>query len=132
MRPSEVLTRSARYLERHGVDAPRQTAEILLTMVLGVDRAALYTRAEGLTSTEARMFGRALCQRCAGTPLQYLTGNQAFRRITVRVRPGVFVPRPETEVLVIRLMPIEGSTIDGSRNVLDNNVLSAMRSPAGS
>lgn len=100
MRPSEVLTRSARYLERHGVDAPRQTAENLLTMVLDVDRAALYTRAEGLTSTEARMFGRALCQRCAGTPLQYLTGNQAFRRITVRVRPGVFVPRPETEVLV--------------------------------
>ncbi len=100
MRPSEVLTRSATYLERHAVDAPRQTAETLLMMVLGVDRAALYTRADGLTSSEARMFGRALCQRCAGTPLQHLTGDQAFRRITVQVRPGVFVPRPETEVLV--------------------------------
>jgi release factor glutamine methyltransferase len=46
------------------------------------------------------MFGRALCQRCAGTPLQHLTGEQDFRRITLQVRPGVFVPRPETEVLV--------------------------------
>jgi len=30
---------------------------------------------------------RALCQRCAGTPLQHLTGEQAFRRISVAVRP---------------------------------------------
>ena len=46
------------------------------------------------------MFGRAICQRCTGTPLQHLTGEQAFRRITIEVRPGVFVPRPETELLV--------------------------------
>src|SRR2546428_9554918 len=69
-------------------------------LVLGVDRATLYTRAEGLSPEEARTFGRALCQRCTGTPLQHLTGEQAFRRITLAVRPGVFVPRPETEVLV--------------------------------
>ena len=100
MRPSEVVSRAATYLERHGVEAPRQTAEVLLEMVLGVDRASLYTRTEGLSTTEARMFGRALCQRCSGTPLQHLTGSQGFRRISVQVRPGVFVPRPETEVLV--------------------------------
>lgn len=100
MRPSKVVSRAATYLERHGVDAPRQTAEVLLEMVLGVDRASLYTRTEGLSTTEARMFGRALCQRCSGTPLQHLTGSQGFRRISVQVRPGVFVPRPETEVLV--------------------------------
>jgi release factor glutamine methyltransferase len=100
MRPSEVVSRAATYLERHGVDAPRQTAEVLLEMVLGVDRASLYTRTEGLSTNEARMFGRALCQRCSGTPLQHLTGSQGFRRISVQVRPGVFVPRPETEVLV--------------------------------
>lgn len=46
------------------------------------------------------MFGRALCQRCAGTPVQHLSGEQAFRRLVVDVRPGVFVPRPETEMLV--------------------------------
>jgi release factor glutamine methyltransferase len=46
------------------------------------------------------MFGRAICQRCAGTPLQHLTGEQKFRRVALEVRPGVFVPRPETEILV--------------------------------
>lgn len=68
--------------------------------VLGTDRAGLYSRTDGLDTREARMFGRAICQRCTGTPLQHLTGEQAFRRIMVEVRPGVFVPRPETEVLV--------------------------------
>jgi release factor glutamine methyltransferase len=100
MRPSEVVRRSADYLERHGVESPRATAEVLMMSVLGTDRAGLYARTEGLDAREARMVGRALCQRCTGTPLQLLTGSQAFRRIDLQVRPGVFIPRPETEVLV--------------------------------
>lgn len=100
MRPSEVLRRASGYLERHGVESPDVTAEVLLGHVLGTDRAGLYARSQGLDAREARMFGRALCQRCAGTPLQHLTGEQAFRGIVLEVRPGVFVPRQETEILV--------------------------------
>ena len=100
MRPAEVLRRASDYLDRHGVESPRATAETLLMTVLGTDRAGVYARTRGLDTREARTFGRALCQRCAGTPLQHLTGEQAFRRISLEVRPGVFVPRPETEVLV--------------------------------
>ncbi len=100
MRPSEVLARATAYLERHDVESPRESAEALMMTVLSTDRAGLYARSGGLSMGEARTFGRALCQRCAGTPLQHLTGEQAFRRISVAVRPGVFVPRPETEVLV--------------------------------
>jgi release factor glutamine methyltransferase len=83
--------------------------------VLGTDRAGLYARDAGLDAREARMYGRALCQRCAGTPLQHLTGEQAFRRIVLDVRPGVFVPRPETEILVevaLRLLgPEDGPVV---------------------
>ena len=100
MRPAELIRRASDYLEWHGVESYRATAEVLLASVLGIDRAGLYARAEALTPTEARSFGRALCQRCTGTPLQHLTGEQAFRRITLAVRAGVFVPRPETEILV--------------------------------
>lgn len=100
MRPSELLARAAAYLERHGVESPRATAEVLLMHVLGSDRAGLYARTDRLEPRQAREFGRALCQRCAGTPLQHLTGEQAFRRLTLEVRPGVFIPRPETEILV--------------------------------
>ncbi|HEU5225866.1 MAG TPA: peptide chain release factor N(5)-glutamine methyltransferase [Actinomycetota bacterium] len=100
MRPAEVLRRATRYLDRHGVQSPDATAEILLLHVLGTDRAGLYARSAGLDTREARMFGRAICQRCAGMPVQHLTGDQPFRGITLEVRPGVFVPRPETELLV--------------------------------
>lgn len=100
MRPAEVLRRASDYLDRHGVESPRATAETLLMTVLGTDRAGVYARTRDLDTREARTFGRVLCQRCAGTPLQHLTGEQAFRRISLEVRPGVFVPRPETEVLV--------------------------------
>ena len=100
MRPADVLRRATEYLDRHGVESPRVSAEQLMMHVLGSDRAGLYSRTEGLDTREARMFGRAICQRCTGTPLQHLTGDQGFRRIVVEVRPGVFVPRPETEVLV--------------------------------
>ena len=68
--------------------------------VLGTDRAGLYARNEGLSTAESRAFGRVLCQRCAGVPLQHLTGRQAFRGLDLAVQPGVFVPRPESEVLV--------------------------------
>jgi release factor glutamine methyltransferase len=100
VRPSEVLRLATAYLERHGVEGPRASAEILLSQILGTDRAGLYTRAEGLSASEARAYGRALCRRCTGSPLQHLTGRQQFRQLDLVVRPGVFVPRPETEIVV--------------------------------
>ena len=100
MRPTEILRRATAYLDRHGVDSPRTSAEILLAEVLKTDRAGLYTRVDGLSAAEARAFGRSLCLRCTGVPVQHLTGRQQFRNVELEVRPGVFVPRPETEMMV--------------------------------
>jgi release factor glutamine methyltransferase len=100
MRPALVVRRAAEHLERHDVESPLPTAERLLIDVLGTDRADIYRREEPLRSAEARAFGRALCRRCAGVPTQHITGEVGFRRLVLTVRPGVFVPRPETEVVV--------------------------------
>jgi release factor glutamine methyltransferase len=109
MTPAEVVARAAEYLARHEVESPRETAEALLLYFLETDRAGLYARAEGLDTRTAKLFGRALCQRCHGVPLQYLTGEQQFFELVLGVAPGVFVPRPETEVLVERaLEALEG------------------------
>jgi release factor glutamine methyltransferase len=111
MRPSEVVTRATTYLSAHGVESPRETAEALLEYFLRVDRTGLYARAEGLDTRTAKLYGRALCQRCHGVPLQYLTGEQQFLDLVLGVAPGVFVPRPETEILVERaLEALEGRT----------------------
>jgi release factor glutamine methyltransferase len=111
MRPSQILARAANYLDRHGVESPRETAEALLVYFLETDRAGLYARQDGLDTRTAKLFGRALCQRCHGVPLQYLTGEQQFFDLVLGVAPGVFVPRPETEVLVekaLEVLPAEG------------------------
>ncbi len=91
---------AAEYLRRHDVENPELNAEVLMQLVLDTDRAGVLARREGLSATEAKAYGRALCRRCTGTPLQHLTGEQGFRYLVLTVRPGVFVPRPETEVLV--------------------------------
>jgi release factor glutamine methyltransferase len=109
MRPASVLRRAARYLEAHGVESPERSAEFLLMHVLGTTRAGLYARANDLSAAEARAFGRALCQRCSGVPLQHLTGEQRFMDLALRVRPGVFIPRPETEVLVEAALDVLGA-----------------------
>jgi release factor glutamine methyltransferase len=106
---ADLIRRSAAYLAAHGVESPVETAETLLMHILGTDRAGLYRRSEGLDTATAKLFGRALCQRCRGVPLQYLTGEQQFMGLVLSVSPGVFVPRPETEVLVeTALAAIEG------------------------
>ena len=110
-----MVSRAADYLDRHDVESPRETAEALLEYFLETDRAGLYARDEGLDTRTARLFGRALCQRCHGVPLQYLTGEQQFFDLVLGVAPGVFVPRPETEVLVERaleVLPDRGTVID--------------------
>jgi release factor glutamine methyltransferase len=100
MRPAQVVRHAADYLEARGVEAPLSSAEVLLAHTLCTSRSGLYAREAGLSNAEARAFGRALCRRSLGTPVQHITGEQGFRRLNLSVRPGVFIPRPETEVLV--------------------------------
>jgi release factor glutamine methyltransferase len=106
VKPAQVVARATDYLARHGVESPRETAESLLAYFLRTDRAGLYGRTDGLDTRTARLFGRALCQRCHGVPLQYLTGEQQFFDLVLGVAPGVFVPRPETETLVQRALEV--------------------------
>jgi release factor glutamine methyltransferase len=116
VRPAEIVTRSADYLARHGVESSRETAEALLAYFLETDRVGLYARDQGLDTRTAKLFGRALCQRCHGVPLQYLTGEQQFFDLVLGVAPGVLIPRPETEVLVERALEVVG---DGGAVVVD-------------
>ncbi len=83
------------------VPSATTTAEVLLLHVLGRDRAFLYAHPEALlTPDQERAYHHLVNERAAGKPTQYLTGEQEFWGLTFRVRPGVFIPRPETEHVV--------------------------------
>lgn len=99
------------YLGRKGDENPRLSAEWLIGEACGMSRVELYVNFDRPLSPDERAVLRGyVSRRGAGEPLQYITGEVAFRHITVKVEPGVLIPRPETEVLVsvaLSLLPPE-------------------------
>lgn len=96
--PRELLAAATRRLDDAGVPSARTDAELLLAHVLGRPRGQLVL-VEEATGAEAEAYDMLLTRRAAREPLQHLTGRAWFRTVGLEVGPGVFVPRPETELL---------------------------------
>lgn len=94
----EALDQATARLRNAGIGSPEHDAEVLLGLVLGVDRLAL-RRSERLDDVSSTAYEELLVRRSGHEPLQHIRGSAAFRYVEVAVGPGVFVPRPETEVL---------------------------------
>ena len=91
----EAVRAAAGELAAAGVPSPRFDAEELAAFSLGVERRDLW-RAPAVGPE----FVSYVRRRVAREPLQHITGRAHFRHLTLAVGPGVFVPRPETEVVV--------------------------------
>ncbi len=92
------LERAEGELAAAGVASPRADAELLMSYVTGVPRALLIVSAR-LDDVQRRSYRELVEARSRRVPLQHLTGSAAFRYVELDVGPGVFVPRPETELL---------------------------------
>ncbi|MGS2808979.1 peptide chain release factor N(5)-glutamine methyltransferase [Nocardia sp. MW-W600-9] len=93
-----LIVAAAARLAEAGVASPMTDAEHLAAHALGVDRMrlALHPMVE---PGEVARFDDLVDRRAARIPLQHLTGTAAMGEIDLAVGPGVFVPRPETELL---------------------------------
>lgn len=89
------LTEAVVLLREAGVPSPEFDAAELLAHVTGTSRTQL---AEP-DPKQQRAFAELVRRRATREPLQHLTGHAHFRYATLEVGPGVFVPRPETEVM---------------------------------
>ncbi|GAA1142431.1 peptide chain release factor N(5)-glutamine methyltransferase [Nesterenkonia lutea] len=95
-----LLKTGADRLTEAGVPSPRTDAEILAAHVLGVPRgrlAAMAIAGSDVSSGDASRYLDLVEERASRVPLQHLTGLAPFRHLELRVGPGVFIPRPETE-----------------------------------
>ncbi|GAA4660928.1 peptide chain release factor N(5)-glutamine methyltransferase [Kineococcus glutinatus] len=111
--PRDLLAAATTRLAAAGVASARVDAELLLAHVLAVEPGRLRVLAvlgEAVDPAAAARFEELLDQRRARVPLQHLTGRAAFRGLELAVGPGVFVPRPETEV-------VAGLAVDAAREV---------------
>lgn len=93
------------YLADKGDENPRLSAQWLLSEACGLSRTQLFVNFDRpLSEDERGVLRDYVRRRGGGEPLQYITGEVAFRHINVKVRPGVLIPRPETEVLVSEVL----------------------------
>jgi len=96
-----LLRASTAWLAGHGFDEARITAELLLAHVLATNRAGLYAHLGDRIEPAARSAcERLMTRRANGEPVAYILGEREFYGLAFAVRPGVLVPRPETELLV--------------------------------
>ncbi|MEV5408303.1 peptide chain release factor N(5)-glutamine methyltransferase [Thermopolyspora sp. NPDC052614] len=91
----EIALATARLAEA-GVPSPRTDAEEIAAFVHGVRRSELHTVRDADFDA---LFWEGIARREAREPLQHITGRAYFRYLSLEVGPGVFVPRPETEVV---------------------------------
>jgi release factor glutamine methyltransferase len=98
MSPRELVASAAARLDASGVPSPEHDAAELLAHVLGTDRARLALVDDVPPSAQERYDG-LVARRAQREPLQHLTGEAWFRHVRLEVGPGVFTPRPETELL---------------------------------
>ena len=89
---------AAARLREAGVESPDHDAQVLLAHVLGVERSQL-ALVDDVPAAAAEEYAALVVRRAAREPLQHLTGTAWFRHVELFVGPGVFVPRPETELL---------------------------------
>jgi len=97
----EALEGATRQLAQAGIANGRGEAEMLLGRLLSCTRSELFLRdGEEFDTGSARTLGLWLLRRVGGEPIQYLLGEAPYRDLVLEVGPGVFIPRPETELLV--------------------------------
>ena len=95
------LDDTARRLAAVGIDDPRLEADVLWMKALDIDRAQLYARLHDDPAEAHATAAEALtARRLRREPLAYVTGTREFYGIDLTIRPGVLVPRPDTETLV--------------------------------
>lgn len=112
----EVIAWTAGYLKERGSESPRLDAELLLANTLALGRVQLYLdHDKPLTADELARYKVAVKQRADGESVAHVTGRRDFWKFEFLTPAPLFVPRPETELVVEQALatslPAEGSSL---------------------
>ena len=112
----DILNNGITELKQAGIPNAQMEATWLLTALTGTSHTQLILRRDTPVDSETRKdFENLARRRAQGEPLQYLVGTTDFFGIELNTGPGVFIPRPETEVLVQKALekyPGDGDICD--------------------
>ncbi|ANS77305.1 protein-(glutamine-N5) methyltransferase, release factor-specific [Paenibacillus yonginensis] len=103
----EALQEASSFLTAAGISEPDANARLLLGHVLGLSPASLLaSQREPFPEDRKVQWEQAITRKAEGEPAQYITGEQEFYGLTFKVNPAVLIPRPETELLVERIVQL--------------------------
>ncbi len=113
-----LLAWTTDFLRGKGADSPRLDAEVLLATARGCQRIELYTAFDEVPAEGVRTkFKELVRRRAEGVPVAYLVGKREFFSLSFYVTPDVLIPRPESELLVVRAIDLSRS-LASSRDTL--------------
>ncbi len=103
----KLIEWTTEYFTKHDVPNPRLDAELLLSHVLKKKRIELYLDFEkAVPENDLAAFKELIQRRSKREPLQYIIGVQDFYGVPIKVTPAVLIPRPETELLVNKVLSL--------------------------
>lgn len=97
-----LLRWTEQYFAARGSESPRLDAEVLLAKALGCQRIELYVQFDKPVQADERaVFREFVRRRAAGEPVAYIVGRKEFFALEFEVGPGVLIPRPDSEFVVM-------------------------------
>lgn len=100
----ELIKDISKEFSDKGIDSSNVEAETIVQDVLGCNRIALYLEDITLSENQSLSIEKMVSRRLSGEPLQHIIGKVTFYGNEIYVKKGVFIPRPETEILVEKVI----------------------------
>lgn len=101
MKLNDVLQKTIQFFKDKKFDTPRLDAELLIAHALKIPRIQLYVKFDSpLTDAEVNLCREYVKRRTAGEPVAYIIEEKGFYGHLFKVKHGVLIPRPETEMIV--------------------------------
>jgi release factor glutamine methyltransferase len=116
----EIIKKTTDFLAAKGVESARLNAELLIGHALALKRMALYLQFERtLSEPELEKIRPLVRRRSQREPLQYILGETEFHGLKLKVDRRALIPRPETELMVERVLAAWSDRMAGATRVLD-------------
>lgn len=115
----DLINDGSRYLRGEGIVNHLGEAEVFLSHILNCSRVRLYLDNLTIEENTSSRFWDLLKVRSTRYPLQYLLKETEFAGLNLKTKEGVFIPRPETEILIDKILQIVGPNLRSKSSILD-------------
>ncbi len=116
----EVIREASTTLDQAGLKESRLEAEVLLCHVLGIDRTQLRIKLENeISAVQRDLFFELIRRRLEREPIAYITGHKEFFGLEFQVTRETLIPRPETELIVEKVISLKEKRSLGINTIVD-------------